>query len=362
MPTIAPGIDPTMMRAPVAVATSVVPPTPAAMPGLASPPNLPADSDLRSTEVQTAVRPMVRGAPSAHNAQASMQGSLSVSMTAVPRRRIGVFLAALLIFDAGLATAGVLMMRSALGRAPSPATAPLPVVSPPTPGGTPPVAGDARLNSASAPALPAAGPKAAASTDSAASLAGAGTTHAGALGGVGANVQITPDQTPAAVHRSDKIDAKAADKKPTGTGPVDPYATAPPPSPTPSPSPTSGGPAGSDIPVPVPLPVPVPSGEQTAQEESLADQVRRREVASRARFARCYASAAKASDNPLIGAVTVSFQVTPQGRVDNVSAIDNSTESLSLARCVVAEVTKWTFEADAIVAQDFVRVFKFEGQ
>lgn len=363
MPTIAPGVDPTMMRAPAAVATSVLPSTPAMMAGPAAAPYFPSDADLRSTELKTAVRKSGRIEPRASNAQASMNDSLAASMTAVPRRRIGVFLAALLIFDAGLATAGALMMRSALSRDHGTASA-TPAVTPtvtPPPLGEPPSAGDAGLKPASNPAgsksasvpKPVA-PEAPAVIPAEPTLSGSGS--GGALGGAGANVQISPDPVPAVGKGSDKTGTKVPDKKPTGAGPVDPYAVPPVP-PTP-PTPTPGGEgAGTE-----PVPAPVSTGEQTAQEESLADQVRRREVGSRARFARCYSTAAKASDTPLVGAVTVAFQITAQGRVSNVSAVDNSTESLSLARCVVAEVSKWTFAADGGAAQDFVRVFKFEGQ
>ncbi len=373
MPTIAPGIDPTMMRAPAAVATSVLPTAPVLSSGAMATPN----TDLRSTEVKTSVRVSGRLAPPASNAQASMNDSLAVSMTTVPRRRIGVFLAALLIFDAGLATAGALMMRSALGRA-SGETA-VPPKPPEGSGSGASPAADVPLPSANAPATPSTGksaavPTVAAPVDAAVTDVGSGSASAvagpaGALGGAGANVQISPDKTPGAVKDLDRGEAKTADKKATGPiwsepanagkrgqAPVDPYATSPVP---PPPVPTPGG---VTVPPPVPGPIPVPSGEQTAQEESIADQVRRREVGSRARFARCYSTAAKASDTPLIGAVTVAFQITGDGRVSNANAVDNSTESLSLARCVMAEVSKWTFAAGGGDAQDFVRVFTFEGQ
>jgi hypothetical protein len=352
-----------MMRAPAALVTSVLPSAPVVSSAATSTPN----TDLRSTEMKTAVRASGRIDPPARNAQASMNDSLAVSMSTVPRRRIGVFLAALLIFDAGLATAGALMMRSALGRA-SGATA-APTVPPTVP---PEGSGSAATPAAAVPSQPSNPPKGSpvavpagtASADADLSAAGSGTGGggsggsasavqgpSGALGGAGANVQISPDKTSPAPKDRDK-GGKGPDPK-TGVGPVDPYAT-------PAAVPPVPPPGGSDL--PVPTPTPVPTGEQTAEEESLADQVRRREAGSRARFARCYSIAAKASDIPLVGSVTVAFQVTAQGRVSNANAVDNSTESLSLARCVVAEVSKWTFAAGAGDAQDFVRVFKFEGQ
>ncbi len=367
-----------MMRGQSALATSVLPTPPAVMPGPTSSPNFPADADWRATEIKPAVRANSRTDPRVGSPQVSMTDSSAISMTALPRRRIGVFLAALLVFDAGLAIAGALMMRSALvrGQAPS-SSAPAAVVPAPAdgaPSGTvdapqpvPPtvqqptqqpamnaVAGrTAVVSNATVPVEPAAIP---------AGGAGAGSAMTGALSGAGANVQISP-QPPAVADKGEKASPKNSDKKVTGSGPVDPYATplSPlPPVPAPEPAPTPSG--NEESAGTLPAPMPVPTGDQTAQEESLADQVRRREVGSRARFARCYSTAAKASDVPLVGAVTVAFQVTPQGRVSNASAVDNSTESLSLARCVVAEVGKWTFASDGAAAQDFVRVFKFEGQ
>lgn len=375
MPTIAPGVDPTMMRAPAAVANSVLPAAPVLPSGAMSTPN----TDQRSTDVKPLGQISGRLAAPASKAQASVNDSLAVSMTTVPRRRIGVFLAALLLFDAGLATAGALMMRSALGRATG-ETAAQPTVRAKPPegsGSSANPAADVALPSANAPATPATGKRAGATTvatavDAEVTDVGSGSASsvaspAGALGGAGANVQISPAKTPGAVKDLDKGEAKTADKKATGLiksepanagkrgqAPVDPYATSPV---LPAPAP-----GAVTVPPPVPGPIPVPSGEQTAQEESIADQVRRREVGSRPRFARCYSTAAKASDTPLIGAVTVAFQITGDGRVGNANAVDNSTESLSLARCVVAEVSKWTFAAGGGDAQDFVRVFKFEGQ
>ena len=370
---MAPGVDPTMMRAPAAVVTSVLLANPAMMAGQASVPYVPADADLGSIDVTTAVRKSSRIEPRASNVHVSMNDSLAASMTAVPQRRFGVFLAALLIFNAGLATAGVLMMRSALSRNRGSART-TPTVTPTvTPNGEPTGAVDAGVQPASSlvggksgpvaksvdPVSPAAMPAERASTASSA---------AGALGGAGANVQITPVPGPVAVKSSDKTGTKVPEKSTHGAaGPVDPYATTvptasptptSPPIPTSPPMPTPDGSTGSDG----SLPAPAQPGAPTAQEESITDQVRRREVGSRARFARCYATAAKATDTPLVGAVTVAFQITAHGRVSNVSAVDNSTESLSLARCVVAEVSKWTFVADSGAAQDFVRVFKFEGQ
>ena len=367
MPTVAPGVDPTMMRAPAAVATTVLPASPVVSASGIATPNM----NVRSTEKKTPVRASGRVDQPASNAHASMNDSLASSMTAVPRRRIGVFLAALLIFDAGLATAGALMMRSALGRANGAMSAPptTPLTSPPQATGNaviPAAAIPPPANApANAPATPAtsktvAVPTAATSVDAAVTAAGSGNASSvagpgGALGGAGANVQISSDKTSAAVQDLEKGGAKSLDKKTAGAGPVDPYATS---AVTPPTVLTPGGVASAEPPVPS-------SGlnsEQTPQEESLVDQVRRREVGSRARFARCYSTSAKASDTPLTGAVTVAFQVTANGRVINANAVDNSTESLSLARCVVAEVTKWAFAAGAGDAQDFVRVFTFEGQ
>lgn len=334
MPTVAPGIDPTMMRAPVPqiapvpstnVATEVLP------------------NAMRSTNVAT----VAMGASGQNHANES----LAASASAAPRRRIGGFLIALLLFDAALATAGGLMMRSALARTaapnPLPAPASIPAAAAPAPT-VPSSASDSGSNTNNV-AAPARKNPTAAVTD----------TPSGSAAAAAVAAAVAPDAAGSATPAG-KPDAKANEKtnvtnkgKGSAAGPVDPYAGSPTPIPTPNTEPS---------PTPTEPPPPPLDGEQTAQEESLADQVRRHEVVSRSRLARCYSTASKASDIPLQGAVTVSFQITPQGRVINASAVDNSTESLSLARCVVAEVSKWTFVSDAGAPQDFVRVFKFEGQ
>lgn len=330
MPTVAPGVDPTMMRAPAAP----VVPAPSVVPNV-----------MRSTNVAT----VAMGASGQNDANES----LAASASAAPQRRIGGFLIALLLFDAALATAGGLMMRSALARTAAlstQSTVPAPVVSDPVVTPTVTGAGSGSSSVAVTPRknAPIVVPEPAIGSGAAAAGAAAATVVPDAAGSGSAAPVGKPDPKISQNKTSEKAKGSAA-------GPVDPYGTTPTPIPTlnpdvgPTPTPTD--------PIPPPL-----DGDQTAQEESLADQVRRQEVVSRSRLARCYSTAAKASDVPLKGAVTVSFQISPQGRVLNANAVDNSTDSMSLGRCVVAEVSKWTFVSDAGAPQDFVRVFKFEGQ
>jgi TonB family protein len=361
MPIIDAGVDPTMMRAPAvssvgsvagsiaavsgptsAIATSVTP-----KPVVES--RVIVDSQARrSTGIasnEPLPNPDLSGAGRSQATGSSMYQGGSRSMAASPRRGFGKFLVALLLFDAGLALAGGLMLRSALARTAPPVATVVPARTTIVPESSVPTP------------VPASSTPAAATTPTAPKPAPVA-QRAAATGAM-------PSLGTAAINNSSSVPPAQVDhstKRPGSTGPtpVDPYAHG---TPTAMPTPSVGS---NEAPVVAPLPqdTPLPPNpsEQTAQEESLADQVRRQEVRAKSRFNRCYSTAAKAVNQPLNGTITVAFQVTPQGKVTNSAVVDNGTGSDSLGRCVAAEVSKWSFQSDSPAVQDFVRVFRFEGQ
>ena len=63
-----------------------------------------------------------------------------------------------------------------------------------------------------------------------------------------------------------------------------------------------------------------------------------------------------------MGDIRIAFQVLPSGRVAGASATDNTTGSDTLARCLIGEISSWTFAVHVGEPIELARPFRFRGQ
>jgi hypothetical protein len=270
-----------------------------------------------------------------------------------------------LLLDAGLATAGALLLKAGLG---AKKAAPEATASGSAASGT----GSGPAASASGSATAAARGSAAAAGSAAGSVLGsapAGSGSAvvragsGARAGSGSQTASgyvsdlfgkTPDAAlavPAPPDATIAVSAPPPDAAPpppppdAATGPVDPY---------------GGSGAGSDV-TPPPDAALAPEDPHT---EDLAAEVDKKSDASQSHFRRCYEDAAKAytPDQPLVGEVDIAFRVMPTGEVQNAAAVKNTTGSDKLADCLAAVIGAWSFPpSDLTEPAAFIRPMSFDG-
>jgi hypothetical protein len=282
-----------------------------------------------------------------------------------------------LMLDAGLATAGALLLKAGLAGkagktattevAEAPAEAPASGTAPAT--GTAPVTGTApATGTGTAPATgraPATGSGTAAATGSGtATSSSSGTTHRSdtVSGYVSDLFGKTPDAGVAVVDHADAAIAVSAPPPDAAPPPPPPPDAAPPPPDAAGDTvdPYGGSGSGSDV-TPPPDANEVPADPQT---EDLAAQVERKSSTSQAHFTRCYQESAKAytPDQPLTGEVDIAFRVMPTGEVQGAEAVKNTTGSDKLADCLVAVIGAWSFSASGLTEPAvFVRPIHFDG-
>jgi outer membrane biosynthesis protein TonB len=95
----------------------------------------------------------------------------------------------------------------------------------------------------------------------------------------------------------------------------------------------------------------------TTSQDPHADPAQEIEAAaarSQPAFARC-----ASEHGPARGAITIAFQVRPDGRVANAAAVENSTGNGELARCLVAEIASWRVSAHGGAAINMSRPFTY---
>lgn len=80
-------------------------------------------------------------------------------------------------------------------------------------------------------------------------------------------------------------------------------------------------------------------------------------------LARCYESAAKASNpsDPLEGKIRVQFAIHPDGVARSIGVVSNNTGSTVLSNCIVGLVGSWTFPSSGGDALEFVWPFDFQA-
>jgi hypothetical protein len=83
------------------------------------------------------------------------------------------------------------------------------------------------------------------------------------------------------------------------------------------------------------------------------DEIDAAAARSKAAFAGC------AADHPGHGAINIAFQVSTDGRVINAAAVENTTGNADLARCLIAEVSKWRVSAHTGAPVSLVRLFTY---
>ena len=139
-----------------------------------------------------------------------------------------------------------------------------------------------------------------------------------------------------------------------------------PPTPTPTPTPT---PIAAAPPPPEPPPpdkhdahhhARSPQSKLSPQDPyaaTLENEVELQATRSAPALQQCAAQAA--SNGGLHGAIRISFQVQPDGRVSRVATLADSTGQPALATCLADTIARWSFAVHPTVARDFVRSFSY---
>lgn len=285
-------------------------------------------------------------------AGASLDGSLQLPASSGSRAAV---IALVLLVDAALVVAGVLLWRGAPPAAPADDTSgaiavldaglgdgPAVAIADATAGGgapaPAPIAGGNRPSSApgtggtsgSAPAPDAR------SLDDLLGRRDAAVGPASPAGQAGQLVDAAPEPAPpvptdAAPEPTEPPDAAG--------GPLDPYG-----------EPAAPVDAGADS-----------EPEAEAGAVDVADAIARLTSRNQQRFQRCYRQAAKAytPEQPLEGEVDIALRVMPTGDVREVSTARNTTGSDALAQCLVSVIAGWRVAAGGAEPIDLVRPFRF---
>jgi hypothetical protein len=111
----------------------------------------------------------------------------------------------------------------------------------------------------------------------------------------------------------------------------------------------AGSATGSSAPPPPPPEIDVA--------KALGNEIELQATRTRETFDRCYFDAGGAS--AIHGIINVAFQVLTDGRIANVSAVENTTGSLSLANCLTGSIAHWTFATHPVANANFVRPFNY---
>jgi outer membrane biosynthesis protein TonB len=91
--------------------------------------------------------------------------------------------------------------------------------------------------------------------------------------------------------------------------------------------------------------------------KALGNEIELQATRTRETFDRCYFDAGGAG--AIHGVINVAFQVLTDGRIANVSAVENTTGSLSLANCLTGSIAHWTFASHPATNANFVRPFNY---
>jgi hypothetical protein len=283
---------------------------------------------------------------------ASLDGSLQLPASSGSRAAV---IGLVLLVDAALVVAGVLLWRGARPAAPGgddsgaiavldagPGDGPAVAIADATAGGAAPapapIAGGGRPASApgtggSSGSTP--GPDARSLDD----LLGRRDAAVGPASPAGQAGQLVD----AALEPAPPVAADAAPEPPeppdAAGGPLDPYG-----------EPAAPVDAGAD-------------GEPEAEAGAVdaADAIARLTSRNQQRFQRCYRQAAKAytPEQPLEGEVDIALRVMPTGEVREVSTARNTTGSDTLAQCLVSVIAGWRVAAGSAEPIDMVRPFRF---
>jgi hypothetical protein len=319
---------------------------------------------------RTAVLPHQRSATPRPSAVFDPDPSLSMPAA---RRASPILIAVLLLLDAGLATAGALLLKAGLAKSDAVAVvtidAAAPDAGPAAPDAATAISNDPGDSHATGHGTGHGSGSGTGTGSGSGSGSGTGTgtgTGSASVDDVvsdifGKHPDARPASTPPPVSPDAAIpvivrppDAAPATPPPppdASSGPVDPYATpdaAPEPSGSGTGTGTGTGSADTDDPRTV----------------DLASEVERKSSQSQSRFTRCYQESAKAytPDQPLAGEVDIAFRVMPTGEVQNAAAVRNTTGSDKLADCLTAVIAAWTFPPSQLAeAAVFVRPLRFDG-
>lgn len=185
---------------------------------------------------------------------------------------------------------------------------------------------------------------------------GSGSTGGGSTGGGSGSGSTGSGST------GGGLDSRLTDAAPASS-PVDAAVSAPPVDATAAPGPDASAVTPPAVDAAEPTPAEIDAAVDVEVSAAVIGQEFARQiVASDGKLSRCYQTATKAlpDDQPIVGEVDISLSVMPTGRIDNVRVDRNTTGSQTLASCVLAVVSAWSFSAhDSDAALAFVRTFRF---
>ncbi len=337
--------------APVAAPLSTPPPGSLVRREAQQPASQPPVSQQQPVSQPPAARPASqppRAAPKPH------VSSTSASFAVPPRRPIGLMVA-LVILDIGLAAGGAVLMSKGLAAKSDKKPAEKKTEAPATNADAPVIDTAASAASAAANgAAPVAANVAAPSvpTTVTAPVLEAPPKPQPPANDVGAAAREAPKRGASEGKLADKrpestkvVDEKLADKRPEPAKVVDEK-------PVEKPADTNDKPvAKPDDAKAVPL---VPTQPQDPYAAPNTEQeIEAQAAGSKADFAAC------AKDHPGHGSIKVAFQVRYDGRVINAAAVENTTGSSELARCLVAEISSWKVSAHNGTSINMLRPFTY---
>jgi hypothetical protein len=281
--------------------------------------------------------------------------STSASFAVPPRRPIGLMVA-LLILDIGLAAGGAILMSKGLAAKSDKKPAEKKTEAPTTNAATPAIDTTAAAPAAANVAAPSAANVAAPSvpTTVAAPVLVVPPKPQPSANDVGAAAREAPKRGASEGKLADKrpestkgVDDKLADKRPESTKVVDTKPVEKPAETKPDDKPVTKPDDAKAVPL-VPTqpqdPYAAPNTEQEIEAQA---------AGSKADFAAC------AKDHPGHGSIKVAFQVRYDGRVINAAAVENTTGSSELARCLVAEISSWKVSAHNGTSINMLRPFTY---
>ncbi len=91
--------------------------------------------------------------------------------------------------------------------------------------------------------------------------------------------------------------------------------------------------------------------------QTLANEIELATSRTQPEFDGCYAGVGGA--RAVHGSITIAFRVLTDGRVANIAAVENKTESVELAACLVAAIGRWSFVSRPTSPASFARTFTY---
>jgi outer membrane biosynthesis protein TonB len=91
--------------------------------------------------------------------------------------------------------------------------------------------------------------------------------------------------------------------------------------------------------------------------QTLASEIELATSRTQPEFDGCYTGVGGA--RAIHGSITIAFRVLTDGRVANIAAVENKTESVELAACLVAAIARWSFASRPTSPASFSRTFTY---